>query len=270
MNNKNWKRNFYVMWAGQTVSVLTSSILQMALIWYITQISGSALMLSLASIAGYLPSAVLGLFAGTLVDRVQRKVAVIGADLFIAAVSLALVLVSLSGQLPVWIILVVLAMRSIGTAFHTPAISAATPLIVPADQLTKCAGMTQALQTIGNIAGIAAAGVLYPICSMSTLVMFDVGGAVVASIATALIAIPSHLDTDVPQKKKNLLHETLEGYQILKNDRGLFALTWTAALFMIIWSPLGALFPLMSLDVFGGTTVQASIDEITFSVGILV
>ena len=47
--NNLWKKNFYILWAGQAISVLTSSILQMALIWYLTAQTGSALVLSLAS-----------------------------------------------------------------------------------------------------------------------------------------------------------------------------------------------------------------------------
>ena len=78
--------------------MLTSSILQTALIWYLTAQTGSALVLSLASMAGFLPSAILGMVAGTLVDRVSRKTAMIGADLFIAAVSLVLIFASAGGE----------------------------------------------------------------------------------------------------------------------------------------------------------------------------
>ena len=171
--------------------MLTSSILQMALIWYLTAQTGSALVLSLASMAGFLPSAILGMVAGTLVDRVSRKTAMIGADLFIAAVSLVLVLASAGGELPISLVLAVLAVRSMGTAFHTPAISAATPLIVPAEELTRCSGYTQSLQTVGYIAGTAIAGILYPICTISQMVALDVFGALAASLAVALIHIPN-------------------------------------------------------------------------------
>ena len=170
MNNADWKKDFYILWAGQAVSVLTSAVLQMALIWYLTAITQSAFILSMASLAGFLPSAVLGTVAGTLVDRMDRKAVLIVADLFIALVSLIIAVASFYSSLPVWLVIAVLAVRSIGTAFHTPAISAVAPLIVPTEQLTKCAGYTQSLQTIGYIAGTAVAGVLYPIWSISGMV----------------------------------------------------------------------------------------------------
>lgn len=266
---EHWKRNYAILWGGQAVSLLTSSILQMALIWHLTAATQSALVLSMASLAGFLPSAVLGAVAGTLVDRTSRKAAMVGADLFIAAVSLVLVFAAMDGELPIWLILTVLAVRSVGTAFHTPAISATTPLIVPAEQLTRCAGYTQSLQTISFIAGTAIVGILYPIWTISGMVALDVAGAVVACLAVAMIPIPE-VEKQAAAAKSSLWYETKEGYKILRQQKGLFAILCSAAIFMILYSPINALFPLMSLDHFGGTTVQASIAEIAFAVGMLV
>jgi DHA3 family macrolide efflux protein-like MFS transporter len=86
----NWKLKFALIWSGQAVSFFTSAILQMALIWHLAIVTSSALILSVASIAGFLPMALLGSFAGALVDRWNRKATMIGADLFIAAVSASL------------------------------------------------------------------------------------------------------------------------------------------------------------------------------------
>ena len=269
MNPNKWKRSFYLLWTGQAVSVLTSSVLQMALIWHLTATTQSALVLSMASLAGFLPNALLGMVAGTVVDRVNRKAIMVGADLFIAAVSLLVVLAALAGEPPVWLILTVLAVRSVGTAFHTPAISAVTPLLVPAEELTKCAGYTQSLQTVGYIAGTAIAGVLYPVCSISAMVALDVAGAVIASLAVAAIKIPKLPPQAQPTGGTGFFGEMKAGYAVLRRQKGIFALVWIAAAFMILYSPINALFPLMSLDYFGGTTLQASVAEIAFAIGML-
>lgn len=270
MNNADWKKDFYILWAGQAVSVLTSAVLQMALIWYLTAITQSAFILSMASLAGFLPSAVLGTVAGTLVDRIDRKAVLIVADLFIALVSLIIAVASFYSSLPVWLVIAVLAVRSIGTAFHTPAISAVAPLIVPTEQLTKCAGYTQSLQTIGYIAGTAVAGVLYPIWSISGMVALDIAGAVIASLAVALIRIPKPEKAEETRSDTSFWIEMKEGYSIVKQDKGVFALIWIAAAFTLLYSPINALFPLMSLDYFEGTTLQASVAEIAFSAGMII
>ena len=74
-----WKRSLALVWLGEAFSVLTSSVLQMGLIWHVALTTGSAGALSLVSFAGFLPMAVLGVFAGTIVDRSSTKRLMIGA-----------------------------------------------------------------------------------------------------------------------------------------------------------------------------------------------
>ena len=86
-----WKKNFFIIWSGQAVSQLSSSILQFAIVWYLTEKTGSALVLSAAMLAGFLPQAVLGPFIGVYIDRYSRKKIMIVSDLLIALASLLLV-----------------------------------------------------------------------------------------------------------------------------------------------------------------------------------
>lgn len=101
----NWKLKFYTIWAGQAVSLITSAILQMAIIFYLTEKTGSAMVLSMASLVGFLPYAVFGPAIGVLVDRHDRKKIMIGADLIIAAAGAVLAIVALYMELPICIIL---------------------------------------------------------------------------------------------------------------------------------------------------------------------
>jgi DHA3 family macrolide efflux protein-like MFS transporter len=102
---------------GQAVSLITSSVLQMALVWHLTNTTGSAMILSIATMVGFLPQAILGTMIGVFVDRWNRKLVMIGADIMIAAAGMILALLSLNMQLPVWAVMAVLFIRSIGTAF---------------------------------------------------------------------------------------------------------------------------------------------------------
>ena len=99
------------------MSTLTSSILQMGLIWHIALTTGSSSLLSLASLAGFLPIALFGVLAGAVVDRLPLKRVLIGADLFVAAVGAALAIASLAGSLPAWSILIALFLRAAGNSF---------------------------------------------------------------------------------------------------------------------------------------------------------
>ena len=57
---KGWKQNFFTIWAGQAFSQFSSSVLQFAIVWYLTDQTGSALVLSAAMMMGFLPQGVLG------------------------------------------------------------------------------------------------------------------------------------------------------------------------------------------------------------------
>ncbi len=141
-NNNSWRKTYFTLLAGQAISFISSGILQMAIIFYLVAKTNSAIILTAATLIGFLPQACLGPFAGAFVDRHSRKSVMIGADLIIAAAGGILALVAFYMELPVWSIMVVLLIRSAGTAFHSPAFSAATPMIVPKEELTKCAGYT--------------------------------------------------------------------------------------------------------------------------------
>jgi DHA3 family macrolide efflux protein-like MFS transporter len=272
-----WKRKFTIIWAGKSVSVFTSSVLQMALLWHLAIETTSAAVLSLAAAAAFLPQALFGTVAGALVDRWSRKAAMIGADLYIAAVGAALAVYALFAAPPIWVIMAVLFLRSFGTAFHTPAISATTPLIVPPEYLTKVAGYVQTLQTIGFIAGTSVAAVLFPLWGMAGMVAMDVVGAIIASIAVAMVKIPQpkvDVGATVPGRPRPRLFAQIpaqisEAFKVIKSHKGIFALMWIAFAFMLVYSPINALFPLMSMDYFGGTTTHAAAAEVVFAIGMM-
>ena len=117
---KNWKNKFILLALGQAVSMLTSSILQFAIVWHLTQRTGSPLIVTLSTLAGFLPRAILGLFSGVLNDRFDRKKILMMSDMAIAFAAFLLSAVAFFGEIPLWLIFVVLFIRSIGAAFCLP------------------------------------------------------------------------------------------------------------------------------------------------------
>ena len=264
----NWKLKFFTIWTGQAVSLITSAILQMAIIFYLTEKTGSAMVLSMASLVGFLPYAVLGPAIGVLVDRYDRKKLMIGADLIIAAAGAVLAIIALYMELPIWMVMVVLFIRSIGTAFHSPALNAVTPLLVPEDQLTKCAGYSQSLQSISYILSPAVAALLYSVWELNAIIAVDVIGAVIASITVMFVNIPK-LKADRKSLQPNFIKELKEGIVVLRQNKGLFALLLLGTLYTFVYMPINALYPLISMEHFNGTPVHISITEIAFASGML-
>src|SRR5512138_481862 len=83
-------RNFLLMWSGQLVSTMASAVMSLAASIYVFRLTNSALSVGLMLMATAAPSLLLGLFAGVLVDRFDRKRIMIAADLVRAAIVLAI------------------------------------------------------------------------------------------------------------------------------------------------------------------------------------
>ena len=86
----NWKRVFAIIWTGQFLSILTSSIVNFAIVLWLSLETGSAEVLAFATMAALLPQSVLGLFTGIFIDRWKRKRVMIMADRCIAFCTLIL------------------------------------------------------------------------------------------------------------------------------------------------------------------------------------
>ena len=263
-----WKFSFSVLWCGQAASILTSSISQYALVWYLSAATGSPAVLSMAMLCAMLPQGVLCLITGSFADRFDRKALMMLSDGAIGLVSLGLALSGLSGPLPIPLILAALALRSVGAAFHTPCIQAVTPLIVPQDMLAKCAGWSQGIQTVSLLVSPALAAVLYDALPLPAVILLDTLGALAAVLSVLLARLPS-LHTGAAGQPFRLWADTREGFQILRSHRWLWELCLICALFSVAFLPVSALFPLMSLDYFGRDTAAAALVETAFSLGML-
>ncbi|MNC26912.1 enterobactin exporter EntS [compost metagenome] len=193
----------------------------------------------------------------------------IWADIIIAAAAATLAVVAFYTELPVWVIMLALFIRSIGTAFHSTALNATTPLLVPEEQLAKCAGYSQSVQSASYIISPAVAALLYSFWDLNAIIAIDVLGAMIACIAVAMIPIPKP-DTNKSITQSNFTAELKAGYDALKHHKGLVALLWIGGLFIFAFMPINALFPLMTMGYFGGSMKQASAAEIIFAVGMLV
>lgn len=265
---QNWRRTFVAIWSGQAISILTSSVLQMAIVWYVTQKTGSAALLSLATLIGFLPQALLGLFIGVYIDRYNRKTVMILSDILIALAGMVLVVAGLFGEIPLWLIYVVLFLRSIGAAFHTPALQAVTPSIVPKDQLTQYAGFAQGFKSLSMVISPAIAALLFNIWDLSVIILLDVIGALLAVGILSLVKIPTKAK-EKPSCRSQVFREAMEGFQALRREPGLQELLIISCLYAFIYFPIGTLYPLITMTWFNGGVAESGTVEIVFSVGML-
>lgn len=249
--------------------MLTSSILQISIVWYLTRETGSAAIITLSTLSGYLPRAVLGMFTGVFIDRYDRKKIIILSDTVIALAALLMSAVARWSELPVWLILLVLCIRSIGAAFHSPSLNAIIPTIVPKQELARCAGFLQGFESVSLILSPALAAVLFNVWDLSNIVLLDVGGAAVAVMIVVFMNIPSNQQERAGESVR-IWQDTKEGFSILRREKGMMAIMVISSLYAFIYFPIGSLYPLITMTYFGGSIADSSLVEIIFSGGTLV
>ena len=225
-----WKQKFVTLWVGQALSILTSMVSQYALIWYLTDQTGSSAVLSAATIAALLPQGILSLFTGAFADRFDRRFLMAAADGAIGLLSLALALAAAAVTLTPGPIILVLALRSAGGAFHAPCIQAVTPLIAPPDALTRCAGWSQGIQTVSMLLSPALAAALYAALPLHWIILTDTLGALFA-IGGLLFARLPVLRVGQPEQRLRIWRDTKEGFAVLRSHRWLWELCLICALF---------------------------------------
>ena len=274
MNNKidsslptKWRRNLYFFLAGQFLSGITSMIVQYSIIWYLTKITGSATVLSFATLLGMIPMVVLSPFVGPVVDRRNKKFLLIITDIVVALFALILSITgTISPEFPLWLVFVSLFVRAVAQTFQMPIIQSILPTMVPEEELTKVNGQLGMVQSANYIIAPAMGAFLFSIIPMNWLILFDVLGAILGVGLLLFVTIP-HVVSE--GESIHILADSKFGLQKLIENKGLWYITLIGSVFMLIFMPAASLYPLMTMDYFKGTVGQAGLIEVIYATGML-
>ncbi|UCE91473.1 MAG: MFS transporter [Methanobacteriota archaeon] len=263
-------KRFFVVWGGQAFSLLGSSLVQFALVWWITKTTGSATYLAVAATAAILPQIVVGPFAGALVDRWSRRRVMIAADAGVAAATGVLAILFYLDVAGVWEVCALLAVRASGAAFHWPAMQASTTLMVPERHLSRIGGLNQALHGAGTVGGPPLGALLLEVMSVSGVLAVDIVTAAIAISTLAAIRIPNPARANGDsQGQTSILSDIRECLGLIRSWPGMPALLMMFMIMNFIFAPADALLPLLAVERFGGGVVEFASLQSTFGVGML-
>ena len=265
---QSWKRKFWIISIGQIASLIGSSAVQFALIWWIASETGSAIMMGLSGLVAFLPATLLSPLAGIVADRYHRKYICIFADLFIGVSAAIFSVLLWLFEMPVWTALIILFFRSIGNAFHQPAFQAMIPQFVPAEDLVKIGGWNQLIASGSFLLGPAIGAALYAAFSLPVILLTDLLGAIIASVRLAAVQIAPM--QRVARESQNTRKELKEGIEVFRADKALTLLIVVETLCMIFYMPLSSFYPLMTSDYFNATAWHGSVVEILYAAGMMV
>ncbi len=266
-----WKKKFAIIWVGQFISLISTAAVNFAVIIWLSLKTGSAEVLAYSAMASLLPQAIIGPVAGVFIDRWDRKKTMIFADAFVAICTLCMSISFYLGYESLILIYVMLALRSVGSAFHMPAMQAAIPMLAPESELLRIAGINQTIQSASNIAGPALGALAISWFSIGNVLLLDIIGAIVAIVALLFVVIPNPQISEKSKASFNQVWQDIRlGFHEVLRNKGLSWLFLYSIIATFCIMPVAVMFPLLTLNHFGGGKFEMSIIEMVWGVGMLI
>ena len=265
-------RDFRLLWAGLTLSLIGSGLWLVALAWQVIGLGGGPAELSLVTALYSVGLLAFLLIGGVTADRLPQRYIMLTADLVRAAVLLALGALSLSGVLEIWHLAVGGLMIGAGEAFFLPSYTALLPRLLPEGELLAANGLEGTLRPLAQqAAGPALGGVA--VAALSPGVAILAGGLTYIVSASCLLAmnVRPAKGSSVPGSAPgaaSVLAALREGFRYVRATSWLWAsLLFALALVLFIVGPLEVLLPFAIRDNLGGGADDYGLALAAFGVG---
>lgn len=264
-----WKRRTLLFFTSQSITLFGSTLVQMAIVWYVTLNTSSGIWVAAFSVCSYLPEFLISFLGGVWADRYHRKKLIVGADFVIAMVTLAMMLLMpyVADQLLLlWALLLMSVLRSLGTGVQTPAVNAVIPQLVPADQLIRWNGINATMQSVVRFAAPASAGVILTTSTLRSTLSIDVLTAAVGIGLLSCVMIPYER---TQRKEASILADLKTGVSYAFSDRLIGRLLILYGLFVFLCVPAGFLAGLLVSRVYGDTYGYLTVVELVGFAGMM-
>lgn len=265
----NWKSQAMLFLISQCITLFGSTLVQMAIVWYVTIQTSSGVWVAAFTVCSYLPQFLISFVAGVWTDRHSRKKLIIGADSLIALVTFLMVLaiphitdktVVLGG------LLVMSVIRSFGAGIQTPAVNAVIPQLVPEDQIMRFNGINATMQSVVQFAAPAAAGILLTMNTLSSTLIIDTATAIVGIGLLSAVIIPKQA---IQSKGTSVFIDMKIGIKYTLSDKLIGKVLTVYGLFIFLCVPAGFLSQLFVSRVYGETYWYLTAAELAGFIGMV-
>lgn len=239
-------RDFALLAGAAAISLLGDGFFTVALAWQVYEISNLPTALSLVGAAWTLPVVIFILIGGVLSDRYDRRWLMIAADVVRALAIGTMGVLSLSGAIELWHVIVLIAFVGLGDAFFNPASTAIVPDLLPAELLPQANALQGTFRPMAvRLVGPAIGGFVVASMGPGAAFLID-GGSFIASML-ALAAMSSRPVRSVAAASvRRTVAEIGEGLAFVRRTPWLWA-TLVSAMFSLLLfiGPVQVLLPFL-------------------------
>lgn len=216
---------FILIWFGQTVSLIGSSLTNFGLGIWVYQHTKSITQFALVSLSIALPIILISPFAGALVDRWNRRWVMILSDLGSGLSTLAIAILLATNQLEIGHIYLATAISATCGAFQLPAYEASIAMLVPRQHLARANGLVEIGTALGQLIAPVLGGVLLVFIHLQGIIFIDFVTFLFAIIPLLLVSFADPQDIEEQEKQQeNLLRSVIDGWQYIASRSGLLSL----------------------------------------------
>src|SRR6266581_2662010 len=147
------------LWVGQAISQIGDGLNRVALLWFVYELTESALKMTVVGLLQTLPPLVLGAIAGVYLDRLPKRGTMIVLDLARAALLMLVPLLYGMQALTLTSLYVLVFVIAVAGMAFGPTLNAAIPLLVGRNELTAANAIMQSTATFGMLFGPAMSGI---------------------------------------------------------------------------------------------------------------
>ena len=265
----NWKSQAMLFLISQCITLFGSTLVQMAIVWYVTIQTSSGVWVAAFTVCSYLPQFLISFVAGVWADRHSRKKLIIGADSLIALVTFLMVLAIphiTDKTIILYSLLAMSVIRSFGAGIQTPAVNAVIPQLVPEDQIMRFNGINATMQSVIQFAAPAAAGALLTINTLSSTLLIDIATAIVGIGLLSAVMIPKQA---IQSTETSVLKDMKIGIKYTLSDKLIGKVLTVYGFFIFLCVPAGFLSQLFVSRVYGETYWYLTAVELAGFIGML-
>ena len=265
----NWKSKITLFLTSQFISLFGSSIVQYAIIWHITLSTKSGSAMTIAMMFSFLPQIVITPFAGVWADRYNRKLLIVLSDSLVAVSTLILAILYHAGYQSIFLIYIVLGIRSFGSGIQSPAVSALIPQIVPKDQLARINGIFGSGFAVMSLIAPAVSGLILSVMSIEATFFVDVFTAVIGISLMLSLKVRLH-ERALQALESSHWQDFKAGLTYIRHHRIVMSLLIFFAFFMFSVTPAAILSPLLVARTYGDEVWRLTANEMAFSAGMVI
>jgi MFS family permease len=242
-------RSYRLYFLGQLASLCGTWMQMVALAWLVLDLTDSGTHVGLVATTQFVPVLLLGASAGVLIDRLDRRHAVIGAELVLLVQATALAALVLTHTAELWMIYGLALVQGVGTALEQPGRQALLGELVTEDDLPNALSLNGALFTMSRVVGPAVAAVLISVAGVG--LCFVINALSFLAIIVALAAIRP-ADLLVRPRVVRARGQLREGIAYVVRTPTMRPLFLSTALLTLFGQSMNVVLPVLAREAFDG------------------